>query len=204
MARADKRLNSSSLPSWNLNRAIPWSSLTIKPPPPVLWVHVRAKAEVEPDRLHNPEHGAPGVDVGRGKHAGVLLDNRCCASVSPGVKKSTYRSPRIVGVLPKERCRVDADQGLPNTGVDVGHVLLVQGHVVARAEPGDVASDEMLPRIIERDGRSRDVAGNVFGEVADGDRRPSRVDDVDQHQGVVVRKVEGDVDGRVIRAAACE
>src|SRR3984893_1203885 len=95
-----------------------------------LWMDIGAKAEVEPDRLHDPERGAPGVDVGRGKHAGVLLDDRCCAGVSPGVKKSTYRSPRIVAVLLKERCRVDADQGLPDTGVDVGHVLLVQGHVV--------------------------------------------------------------------------
>ena len=65
---------------------------------------------VEPDRLHDPEHGAPREDVGRGKHAGVLLDDRCCAGVSPGVKKSTYRSPRIVAVVLKERCRVDADR----------------------------------------------------------------------------------------------
>src|SRR5216683_2713969 len=171
---------------------------------PYLWVHVRGKAEVEPDRLHDPEHGASGVDVGRGKQAGVLLDNWCCAGLSPGVKKSTYRSPRIVAVLLKERRRVDADQGLPDAGVDVGHVLLVQGHVVAGAEPGDVASDEMLPRIIERDGRRRDVARNVFGEVGDGDRRPSRVDDVDQHQRVVVRKVDVDVVRRVIRPAPRE
>src|SRR4029077_2543380 len=140
---------------------------------PYLWVHVRGKAKVEPDRLHDPEDGAPRVDVGRSDHAGVLLDDRRCAGVSPGVKQSTYRGPRIVVVLLKERCRVDADQGLPDAGVHVGHVLLVQGYVVACAEPTNVASNEVLPRILERDGRSRDVARNVFRKVAHRDRRPS-------------------------------
>src|SRR5260370_13880128 len=108
-------------------------------------MNVGREAEVQTDRLHDPEHGAPGVDVGRGKHALVLLDDRCCAGFSPSVKKSAYGSPRIVAVLLKERCRVDPDQGLPATDVDVDHVLLVQGHAVARPEPGYVASDEMLP-----------------------------------------------------------
>src|SRR2546425_9103353 len=210
MSWADKRLNSSSSPSRNLNRPIPWisrtallvmiaSSLLLR-----LRMNVGGKAEVEPDRLHYPEDGAPRVDVGRSDHAGVLLDDRCRAGVSPGVKQSTYRGAWIVTVFLKERCRVDADQGLPDAGVHVGHVLLVQGHVVARAEPADVASDEVLPRIIERDGRSRDVARNVFGEVAHRDRCPSRVDDVDQHQGVVVRKVDVDVVRGVIRPAPFE
>src|SRR6202048_5418651 len=105
-----------------------------------LRMNVGGKAEVEPDRLHDPEHGAPRFAVGRSDHAGVLLDDRCCAGVSPGVKQSTYRGPRIVVVLLKERCRVDADQGLPNAGVHVGHVLLVQGYVVAGAEPANGAS----------------------------------------------------------------
>src|SRR5205807_3482272 len=51
------------------------------------------------------------------------------------------------------------------------------------------------------DGRGRNVARNVFGQVGHGDRRPSRVDDVDQHQRVVVRKVGVDVVRRMIRAA---
>src|SRR5258708_18244996 len=122
-------------------------------------MNVGREAEVQTDRLHDPEHGAFGVDIGRGEHALVLLDDRSRCGLGPSVEKSSYRRPRIVAVLLKERCRVDADQRLPDTGVDVGHVLLVQGHVVARAEPADVASDEMLPRVIERYGRSRDVTG---------------------------------------------
>src|SRR5438309_12054968 len=128
-------------------------------------MNVGGEAEVQTDRLHDPEHGALGVDIGRGEQAGVLLDDRCRAGVSPGVEESSYRSPWVIAVLLKERCWIDADQRLPDTGVDVGHVLLVQGHVVARAEPADMASDEVLPRVIERDGWGRDVTGNVFGEV---------------------------------------
>src|SRR4029077_14864343 len=68
----------------------------------------------------------------------------------------------------------------------------------------DVPSDEVLPRVIERDGGGRDVTRNVFGEVGHGDRRPSGVDDVNQHQRVVVRKVDVDVVRRVIRPAPLE
>src|SRR5260370_18028983 len=105
-------------------------------------MNVRGETEVQTDRLHDPEHSAPGVDIRSSEHAVVFLDDRRCAGVSPGVKKSSYRSPRIVAVLLKERCGVDADQRLPDTGVDVPHVLLVQGHVVACAAPPDVASTD--------------------------------------------------------------
>src|SRR5258708_4374934 len=98
---------------------------------PFLWVHVRGEAEVQTDRLHDPEHGAFGIDIRRGEHAPVLLDDRSRTGLGPGVEKSSYRSPRIVAVLLKEGCGVDAYQRLPDTGVDVGHVLLVQGHAVA-------------------------------------------------------------------------
>src|SRR5258708_3804626 len=196
MVAAFQSAIATSLPFYRYSRPISWisrttllfmiaSSFLLR-----LRMNVGGKAEVEPDRLHDPEHGAPRVNVGRGNHAGVLLDDRCRAGVSPGVKQSTYRGPRIVVVLLKERCRVNADQGLPDARVHVGHVLLVQGYVVACAEPANVASDEVLPRILERDGRRRDVARNVFGKVAHGDRRPSWVADVDQHQGVVVGKVD--------------
>src|SRR5262249_53494396 len=45
-----------------------------------------------------------------------------------------------------------------------------------------------------------DVAGHVYGEVGDVDRRPAGVDDVDEHQGIVVWEVNEDVVRRVIRA----
>src|SRR5438552_8191901 len=177
MARADRRLNSSSLPSWNWTRLLPWSTLVATAIFGTSRTDIAGKPQVEANRLHDREGGALSVDIGGAEHAGVLLDNWCCAGVSPGVEKSAYRSPRIVAVLLKERSGVDADQRPPHTRVDVGHVLLVQRHVVACAEPAAVAADDVLPRVFERDGRGRDVARNVFGEVGHRDRRPSRVDE---------------------------
>ena len=76
----------------------------------------------------------------------------------------------------------------------------MQRHVVAGAEPAEVAADEVLPRVGERVRGSLDVAGDVLGQVGDVDRRPARVDDVDQHQRVVVGQVDDDVVGRVVGA----
>src|SRR2546430_17447540 len=82
MSWADKRLNSSSSTSRNLNRPIPWISRTallvmiasslLLP----LRMNVGGKAEVEPDRLHDPEDGAARVDVGRSDHAGRSEERR--------------------------------------------------------------------------------------------------------------------------------
>src|SRR5207245_7827899 len=99
MARADRRLNSSSLPSWNLNRLIPWSSLVATAIFGTSRTDIGGKPQVEANRLHDPEGGALGVDIGGAEHAGVLLDNWCCAGVSPGVGNSASRSPRLVDVL---------------------------------------------------------------------------------------------------------
>ena len=37
-------------------------------------MNVGGEAEVQTDRLHDPEHGALGVDIGRSEHAGHLGD----------------------------------------------------------------------------------------------------------------------------------
>ena len=63
-----------------------------------------------------------------------------------------------------------------------------------------MAADEVLPRVGERVRRRLDVAGDVLGQVGDVDRRPARIDDVDQHQRVVVGQVDDDVVGRVVGA----
>ena len=55
---------------------------------------------------------------------------------------------------------------------EIGHVLLVQGHVVTSAEPAEVSADVVLPRVREGVGRSLDGAGDVLGEIRDVDRRP--------------------------------
>src|SRR5262249_60410156 len=52
-----------------------------------LRVHVRSKAEVEPDRLHDPERGARCEHVGRGEHAGVFF------SFSSDGKSTRYPTP---------------------------------------------------------------------------------------------------------------
>ena len=67
-----------------------------------------------------------------------------------------------------------------------------------------MAADEVLPRVGESGGRGLDVAGHVLGEVALVDRRPARVDDVDEHQRVVVGQVDEDVVRRVIGAVPGE
>src|ERR1700681_1428248 len=90
MVAAFQSAIATSLPFYRYSRPISWisrttlvfmiaSSFLLR-----LRMNVGGKAEVEPDRLHDPEHGAPRVNVGRGNHAGVLLDDRCCAGVSPG------------------------------------------------------------------------------------------------------------------------
>src|SRR4029450_884426 len=84
------------------------------------------------------------------------------------------------------------------------HVLVVQGEVVPRAEPTHVAADEVPPRVGERVRRRLEVAGDVLGQVGDVDRRPARIDDVDEHQRVVVGQVDDDIVGRVVRAVPGE
>jgi hypothetical protein len=63
-----------------------------------------------------------------------------------------------------------------------------------------VAADEVLPRVAERGVRGGDVTLHVLGEVALAHRRPARVDDVDEHQGVVVGQVNEDVVRRMVAA----
>src|SRR3982074_2470660 len=72
--------------------------------------------------------------------------------------------------------------------------------VAAAPKPTHVAADEVLPRVRERGIRGLDVAGHVPGEVALADRRPTRVDYVDEHQRVVVGQMDEDVVRRVIGA----
>ena len=75
-----------------------------------------------------------------------------------------------------------------------------QDDVVAAAEPAEMAADEVRPGVRQRGGRSLEVARNVFAEVEVVDGHPAGVDDVDQHQGVVIGKVDEDVVRRVVGA----
>src|SRR3954466_3954134 len=161
---------------------------------------VGAVAEVEADRLHDPERGAGGEHVGRGEDSGVLLDDGCGSGLAAGVEPSLHAGPRVLAVLDEEGRGVDGVDRVADAGGDVGHVLLVHGHVVAVAEPTEVSTDEVLPRVGEGVGRRLDVAGDVLGEVGDVDGRPPGVDDVHEHEGVVVWQMDVDVVGRVIGA----
>jgi hypothetical protein len=76
----------------------------------------------------------------------------------------------------------------------------VRCNVLAGPEPAHVAADEVLPRVGERGIRGFDVAGHVLGELALANRRPARVDYVDEHQRVVVGEMDEDVVGRVVGA----
>ena len=63
-----------------------------------------------------------------------------------------------------------------------------------------MAADEVPPSVGERGGPGLDVAGHVLCEVDEVDGRPPGVDDVDEHEGVVVREVDEDVVRRVVGA----
>src|SRR5256712_5824560 len=168
------------------------------------WVHPPAVAEVEADRLHHLERRALGEDVGGREHPGVLLDHgRGCGS-DPLFQAALERSPGVVAVLHEVARQVDGVERLPGALGDVRHVLLMQGNVLAGAEPAEVAGDEVLPRIGQRLRRRLEVARDVLGQVREENRRPARVDDVDQHQRAVIGQADDDVVGRVIGAVQDE
>ncbi|MCW2895257.1 MAG: hypothetical protein JWO75_4746 [Actinomycetia bacterium] len=96
--------------------------------------------------------------------------------------------------------RVDRRQCLPRAGLDVSDVLLVHRDVVAGGQPAHVPGDEVRPGVGQRDGRGPHVADNVLAEVGVVDGHPAGVDDVDEHEGVVVGEVDVDVVRRVVGA----
>src|SRR4029077_11434065 len=156
--------------------------------------------QVETNGLHDPEGGARGEHVGGGEYAGVLLDHGVRGAVHARVDVSLDGGPGVLPVLPEVRSWIAGGKHLSNTGVDVGHVLLVQRDVIAGAKPAKVAADVVLPRIGKGVSRRRDVPRNVFGQVRDVDGRPATVHDVDEHQRVVIGEMDIAVVGRVIRA----
>src|SRR6266540_1496525 len=158
-------------------------------------VHVRPVAEVEADRLHHRERRALREHVRGREHTGVLLDHWRSGCGGDVVEVALHRCPRVLAVLLEVGSRIDGFDRLPRVVGDVRDVLLMQRHVVPRAEPAVVTADVMLPRVRERVRRCLDVAGDVLAQVRVVDRRPARIDDVDQHQRVVVGQVDEDVVG---------
>src|SRR6266511_2690075 len=123
-------------------------------------VHPRAVADVEPDGLHHLERRALGEDVCGCEHACVLLDHGRDCGRDHLVQAALERRPDVLAVLLEEARQLGAVDRLPRALGDVRHVLLVQRHVVAGAEPAEVAADEVLPRVGERVRRRLDVAGD--------------------------------------------
>src|SRR6266536_2145370 len=62
-------------------------------------VNLGAVAEVEADRLHDPERGARGEHVRRRQHAGVLGDDGRGGAVGQLVKVGFHRGPDVLPVL---------------------------------------------------------------------------------------------------------
>src|SRR4029450_5655304 len=98
-------------------------------------------------------------------------------------------------VLLEVRRGINGGKCRPDAGGDVGRVLLVQPDVVSGPELAQVAADEVLPWVGQGGGWGLEVAGDVLGEVAEVDRCPPWIDDVDQHERVVA----GHVDDAVVR-----
>ncbi len=168
------------------------------------WVYPPAVAEVEADRLHHLERRALGEDVGGREHTRVLRDHGGGSGPCHLVQADLERGPQVLAVLDEDGRQIDAVDRLPAALGDICHVLLMQRHVVARPEPAHVAADVVLPRVRQRVRVGRDVAGDVFRQVRKVDRCPSRVDDVDEHERLVVRQVDEDVVGGVVGAVPGE
>src|ERR1700722_13721304 len=161
-----------------------------------------ARAFVEPQRLHDGERGGCGedFDVGGGQHAGVLGDHGRGGPFGDGVEVAFDTGPGVHPGLHVVGNGVDAGQGFSGAGFDVGDVLLVHGDVVAGGEPAQVPADEVRPGVGQGDVGSLHVPLHVLAEVEVVDRYPAGVDDVDEHQGVVVGEVDVDVVGGVVGA----
>src|SRR5712691_9216328 len=168
------------------------------------WVHLQAVTAVEPDRLHEPERNVRGEHVRGCEHAGVLLDDRSGRRVADRVEVALDAGPDVRAALLEVGRRIDGVEGDPRAGLEVGHVSLVHHDVLAGAEPAQMATDEGLPRVGQRCGRHSQVARDVVRQVNDIHGHPTRVHDVDHHQGVVLGKVDDAVVGRVVRAVPCE
>ena len=98
------------------------------------------------------------------------------------------------------RNRIDRRQGLPRAGLDVGDVLLVHRDVIAGGEPAYVPGDQVRPGVGQRDVRGPHVADHVLAQVGVVDGHPAGVDDIDEHERVVVGEVDVDVVRRVVGA----
>src|SRR6266516_1016750 len=164
------------------------------------WMHVRRVAEVETDRFHHPERRARGEDIACRQDVLVLLDQRRGGGVGEGVEIALHTCPGVLAVLREVGRRIERVECRPDAVGEVCHVLLMKRHVIAGADPAQVAADVVLPRVRERVVGRLDVALDVFREVRQVHRRPPRVDDVDKHERVVIRQMDEGEIRRVARA----
>jgi hypothetical protein len=102
-------------------------------------VDVHAVAEVEADRLQDRKGGGDREHVHGAQHIGVLLDDGCSGSLRDRLQVALDRGPEILPVLGEVRRGVDRAECRLDAGFDVGDVLLVQGDIVASAQPAQVA-----------------------------------------------------------------
>src|SRR6266446_8490426 len=112
-------------------------------------MHPRGEAEVEAERLHDPERRAGGKDVSRGDYSRVLRDHWRGSGIGARIQITLDPCPRVLAVLLEIGGWIDRRQRLPDAVGDVGHIPLMQRHIVARAKPAEVAADVMLPWVRE-------------------------------------------------------
>ncbi len=98
-----------------------------------------------------------------------------------------------------EAQRINRSQRLLRAGFDVGDVLLVPA-TSSRVASLPRCRKRSAARVVRRSGGSLAVPGQVLAEVEVVDRQPAGIDDVDEHERVVVREVNVDVVRRMVGA----
>src|SRR5260370_41830864 len=106
-------------------------------------MHPRGEAEVEAERLHAPEGRAGGKDVSGGEYSRVLRDHWRGSGIGARIQITLDPCPRVLAVLLEIGGWIDRRQRLPDAVGDVGHVPLMQHHIVARTQPAELSAHEM-------------------------------------------------------------
>src|SRR5712691_11257780 len=108
-------------------------------------------AVIDPQRLNEFVGVGQGVDVGPAEPVDPAGDYRVGSLGGDAVQVAAEDGPRVSRI--DGLVDVGDVEGIDRAGglrLEIGYVLLLDGHVVAGAQPGEVAPDECAERVAER------------------------------------------------------